>query len=121
MIMEDQTGLTRLRIYLSSTDKFKHSLLSETIVFAAKRYGIAGATVFKGVMGFGSSSVVHTVKLWEISEKLPVVVEIVDETGKIKYFLEAILPWFNKITTGCMITEEKVNLVLTRKGNKHKN
>ncbi|MDY0101503.1 MAG: DUF190 domain-containing protein [Lentimicrobium sp.] len=119
--MDSQTEITRLRIYLSSTDKFKHSLLSETIVFAAKRYGLAGATVFKGIMGFGGSSVVHTVKLWEISEKLPVIVEIVDETGKIKYFLEIILPWFNKITTGYLITEEKVNLVVSKKGRKHNN
>lgn len=119
--MDSQTEITRLRIYLSSTDKFRHSLLSETIVFAAKRYGLAGATVFKGVMGFGSSSVVHTIKLWEISEKMPVVVEIVDESEKIKYFLSSILPWFNKIATGCMITEEKVNMVFFKKGNKTKN
>ena len=114
--MGNQTEKTRLRIYISSTDKFRHSLLSETIVFAAKRYGMAGATVFKGVMGFGGSNVVHTANLWEISEKMPVVIEIIDETEKTNYFLSSILPWFDKITTGCMITEEKVNMVFFKKG-----
>ncbi len=116
--MDSQTEITRLRIYISSTDKFKHSLLSETIVFAAKRYGMAGATVFKGVMGFGGSNVVHTSNLWEISEKMPVVIEILDESDKIGNFLSSILPWFDKITTGCLITEERVSLAFFKKGSK---
>ena len=116
--MDSQTEITRLRIYLSSTDRFRHSLLSETIVFAAKRYGMAGATVFKGVMGFGASNVVHTANLWEISEKMPVVIEMLDESDKINNFLSSILPWFDKITTGCMITEDKVNLTFFKKGSK---
>ena len=117
--MNSQTEITRLRIYLSSTDKFRHSLLSETIVYAAKRYGMAGATVFKGIMGYGGSNVVHTSSLWEISEKMPVVVEVIDESEKINFFLTVILPWFDKITTGCLITEEKVNLAFFQKGRKN--
>ena len=58
-----------LRIFISNTDKFKHNSLYEMIIFAAKRYGLAGATVLKGVMGYGSSSVIHSVKFWEITEK----------------------------------------------------
>lgn len=116
--MDSQTEITRLRIYLSSTDKFRHSLLSETIVFAAKRYGMAGATVFKGVMGFGGSNIVHTANLWEISEKMPMVIEVLDESEKINNFLSSILPWFDKITTGCLITKEKVSLAFLKKGRK---
>ena len=101
-----------LRIFISNTDKFKHNSLYEMIVFAAKRYGLAGATVLKGVMGYGSSSVIHSVKFWEITEKLPVVIEIVDEAEKIEKFTEKILPWFEKLKYGCMITVEKVNLFL---------
>lgn len=48
------------------------------LVFAACRYGLTGATVIKGIMGYGSSSVVHSEKFWELTEKLPVVLEIVD-------------------------------------------
>ena len=107
-----------LRIFISNTDKFKHNSLYEMIVFAAKRYGLAGATVLKGVMGCGSSSVIHSVKFWEITEKLPVVIEIVDEAEKIEKFTEKILPWFEKLRYGCMITVEEVNLVLYKQGSK---
>jgi len=107
-----------LRIYVSSTDRFKHDLLYETIVFAAKRYGLAGATVHKGVMGFGSSSKVYSVKFWEITEKLPVVVEIVDESEKVEKFVETIKPWFEKLRYGCLITIEKADIVLYKSGTK---
>lgn len=107
-----------LRIFISNTDKFKHNSLYEMIIFAAKRYGLAGATVLKGVMGYGSSSVIHSVKFWEITEKLPVVIEIVDEAEKIEKFTEKILPWFEKLRYGCMITVEEVNLVLYKQGSK---
>ena len=107
-----------LRIFISNTDKFKHNSLYEMIVFAAKRYDLAGATVLKGVMGYGSSSVIHSVKFWEITEKLPVVIEIVDEAEKIEKFTEKILPWFEKLRYGCMITVEEVNLVLYKQGSK---
>jgi hypothetical protein len=114
--MENNTEAIRLRIYLSNTDKFRHSLLSETFVFAARRYGLSGATMIRGSMGYGSSTVVHTSKFWEITEKMPVIIEIVDEADKINRFLDVILPWFNKIPTGCLITSEKVQVVLSKSG-----
>jgi len=114
--MNSKQKVVRCRIYISSTDKFKHTLLSETLVFAAKRSGIAGATVFKGIMGFGSSTVVHSIKFWEIAEKLPVVVELVDERIVIDRFLDKINPWLDKITTGCLITTEEITAELVKKG-----
>ncbi len=101
-----------LRIFISSSDKFKHSPLYEMIVFAAKRYEMAGATVLKGTMGFGSSNNIRSSKKWELTEKLPVVVEIIDEAEKISFFLKQILPWFDKIDTGCMITKESAKIIL---------
>ncbi|MFA6403521.1 MAG: DUF190 domain-containing protein [Salinivirgaceae bacterium] len=116
--MEIKGEAKLLRIFISNTDKFKHSPLYEMIVFAAKRYGLAGATVLKGSMGFGSSSIVHSIKFWEITEKLPIVIEIVDESEKIEKFTEKILPWFKKLPYGCMITVEKANIVLYKQGPK---
>ena len=116
--MEIKGEAKLLRIFISNTDKFKYSLLSETIVFAARRYGLAGATVLKGIMGYGSSSVIRSVRFWEITEKLPVVIEIVDESDKIDKFTEKILPWFDKLRYGCMITVEKANIVLYKQGTK---
>lgn len=118
--METGNKACILRIYLSSTDRFRHSLLSETIVFAAKRYKLAGATVFRGTMGFGGSSVIHSQKFWEISGKMPVVVEITDDEASIEKFLGIILPWFDKIPTGCLITRQEAEVVLIKKGHKKK-
>jgi uncharacterized protein len=114
--MEIKGEAKLLRIFISNTDKFKHNLLYEMIIFAARRYGLAGATVLKGVMGYGSSSVIRSEKFWELTEKLPVVIEIVDESEKIEKFTEKILPWFEKLRYGCMITVEKANIVLYKKG-----
>ena len=116
--MEINGEAKRLRIYISNTDKFKHNPLYEMVVFAAKRYGLAGATVLKGVMGFGSSSVVRSVKFWEFTEKLPIVIEIVDESAKIEKFTGIILPWFEKLRYGCMITVEKADILLYKQGTK---
>jgi uncharacterized protein len=116
--MEIKGEAKLLRIFISNTDKFKHSPLYEMVVFAAKRYGLAGATVLKGSMGFGSSSIVRSIKFWEIIEKLPVVIEIVDESDKIEKFTEKIIPWFQKLRYGCMITVEKANIVLYKQGEK---
>jgi uncharacterized protein len=116
--MELTSEAKLLRIHISSTDKFKHAPLYEVIVFAAKRYGLAGATVLKGFMGFGASSVVHSQKLWEITEKLPLVIEIVDEAGKIESFVGTILPYFEKIPKGGLITLEKVTVVLHKSGSR---
>ena len=114
--METKGEAQLLRIFISNTDKFKHTPLYEMVVLAAKRYGLSGATVLKGSMGFGSSSVVRSTKFWEITEKLPVVIEIIDESEKIEEFTKKILPWFEKLRYGCMITVEKANIVLYKQG-----
>jgi uncharacterized protein len=116
--MKPLSEAKRLRIYISSTDKFRYSPLYEVIVYAAKRYGLAGATVFKGVMGYGSSSEIHSTKLWELSEKLPVVVEIIDESDKIEKFYETLKPYFEKIDKGYLITTEDISIVMHKTGKK---
>lgn len=106
----------RLRIYISSTDKYRHSTLYETIVFDAKRSGMSGATVFKGVMGFGSSSEIHSNKLWEISEKMPVVIEIVDELNKVLSFADTLKPYFEKSGKGHLVTIEETSVLIHKAG-----
>jgi PII-like signaling protein len=118
--MEIKGEVKRLRFYISNTDKLKHAPLYEMIVFAAKRDGLAGATVFKGVMAFGSSSIVHSIKFWEIEEKIPVVIEIVDESKKIEVFKNKMLQWFQKLHYGCLITIDATQIVLYKHGAKKK-
>jgi uncharacterized protein len=109
-----------LRIFISSTDKFKNTPLYEVIVYAAKRYGMAGATVIRGVMGYGSSSAISSIKFWEISEKLPMIIEIVDESEKVERFFEIIKPYFEKIRYGSVITMEKANVIFYKTGTNKK-
>ncbi len=116
--MEAPTKAKLLRIYVSSTDKFKHKLIYEVIVYAAKRYKIKGCTVLRGIMGYGLSSKISNLKLWEITEKIPVVIEIVDEATKIESFYKIIEPYMNKIKYGCLITLEEVTILFHKKGTK---
>ena len=107
-----------MKVYTSSTDKLKHSPLYEMIVFAARRQGIAGATVYKGMMCYGSSSVVHSAKFWETNDKLPVVVELIDESAKIDVFFETIKPYLDSIRYGCLVTIEDATVHYFKTGNR---
>lgn len=107
-----------LRIFMSNTDKYNHEPLYELIVYSAHKQGLAGATVLKGVLSFGSSSIINSLKFWETSEKLPVVIEIIDEAEKIENFFETIKPYFEKTDKGFLATIEKVNVVYYKTGRK---
>ena len=106
----------RLRIYISSTDKYEHKPLYEVIVYAARSNGITGATVLKGIMGYGASSEIYSNKLWEISEKIPIIVEIVDEVHKIDSFIEIIQTYFDKIGKGHIITVDETTVIFHKPG-----
>jgi PII-like signaling protein len=107
-----------LRIYLSSTDKYKNEPLFETIVFLAKKNKMAGATVLKGVMGFGASSAVTSTRFWSVSEKLPLIVEIIDEKEKIEHFFTHIKPYLEKVKKGIMVSVEKTDVMMYKSGAK---
>ncbi|HSZ85311.1 MAG TPA: DUF190 domain-containing protein [Puia sp.] len=100
-----------LRIFIGEIDKVGHTLLYEAIVLAAKEQGIAGATVLRGIMSFGASSTIHTAKLIDISEDLPIVIEIVDAEEKINSFLPEINRLFDECGRGGLITIEQVNVL----------
>lgn len=108
----------RMRIYISSTDRHKESLLYEYIVFKAKEYNLAGATVMKGVLGYGASSVIHSYKFWEISEKVPVVVELIDQEEKVFAFYATLKSELEEMRYGCLVTTEAINILLYKSGAK---
>ncbi len=109
----------RLRIYLSSTDKLGHTPLYESVVFAARENGIAGVTVIKGVMGYGASSEIYSDKVWEITEKVPLIIEIIDLAEKIDTFQEIIRSFFDRSGKGHMITIEETIILVHRTGLKN--
>jgi len=100
-----------LRIFVGESDLIHHVPVFEKIVTEARKAGLAGATVIKGIMGFGGSSRIHTTKLLRLSEDLPLVIEIVDEEKKIEEFIPTLNNIFEKANSGGLITMEKVNII----------
>src|SRR5215831_8317497 len=109
MELEGQSKL--LRIFVGEVDRIGHQLLYEAILVAAREKGLAGGTVLKGIMSFGASSRIHVARLIELSEDLPIVVEIVDEDKKIDAFIPVVNDLFEKCGRGGLITVEKVDVL----------
>jgi PII-like signaling protein len=106
-----------MKIYASSTDKLGLQLLYEHIVYLAKEKGLTGATVYRGIMGYGSSNKqVNSSKLWELTEKLPIVIEILDSTVRIEEFYRFIEPELLKMPKGCMVSINPTNIRLQKTG-----
>lgn len=114
--MESGEKAKRLRIYISSTDRYVHTPLYEKIVFTAKQQGIAGATVLKGIMGYGLSSEVYTSSLWELTEKIPLIVEIIDKADNIDAFIEFIGPVLDEAGKGHIITVDDTIILMHKAG-----
>ena len=101
-----------LRIFVGESDHWDGKPLYEAIVLEARKRGLAGATVIKGFMGFGAHSRIHTAKLLELSQDLPIVVEIVDAPDKI----EAFMPDLEQMVGDGLITLERAEVLLYRPG-----
>ena len=99
-----------LRIFIGESDRYQGKPLYEAIVAEAKKEGMAGATVLRGLMGFGCHSRMHTAKVLRLSEDLPIVVEIVDTAEKI----QALLPKFDEMIAEGLVTLEKVRVIAYR-------
>jgi uncharacterized protein len=99
-----------LRIFIGESDRHQGRPLYEAIVLAARKRGMAGATVLRGVMGFGADSRMHTAKILRISEDLPIVVEIVDNPQRIAEFL----PELDVMIDEGLITLERARVIAYR-------
>ncbi len=101
-----------LRIFIGESDRYQSKPLYEAIVEEARRQNLGGATVFRGLMGYGAHSRTHTAKLLRLSEDLPVVIEIVDSTEKIEGFL----PDLDKMMNEGLVTVERAKVLVYRPG-----
>ena len=109
--MENKDNSKLLRIFIGENDRFNQRPLYEAIVYAAKRKGLAGATVTKGILSYGANSKIHTLKIFALSNDLPIVVEIVDEIDKIDDFIEIVDKLFKKSNCGGLVTVEDVKIL----------
>lgn len=96
-----------MRIFLGESDKVGHRPLYEVLVELFKTEGFAGATVLRGIGGFGAHSVFHTDKILRLSLDLPIIVEVVESQGKI----DALMPRIDEMMNGGMITLEKTTVI----------
>ena len=99
-----------LRIFIGESDRHNGKPLYEAIVQEARHRGMAGATVLRGLMGFGAHSRLHTAKILRLSEDLPLVVEIVDTPEKIA----DLLPKLDEMIDEGLVTLERVRVITYR-------
>jgi uncharacterized protein len=100
----------RLRAYVGESDQWHGRPLYEAIVLLAREAGLAGATVLRGIEGYGAHSRVHTARVMRLSEDLPVVVEIVDRPDRV----QALVPRLDGMVTEGLITLEPVHIIAYR-------
>ena len=110
--MKLEGGGKLLRIFIGESDRRGAQPLYTAIVEAARSAGLSGATVFKGIEGFGGHSVVHAARVFDLSTDLPVLIEIVDTEEKVNGFL----PVLDEMMGGGLVTLEKAKVIRYRHG-----
>lgn len=105
-----------LRIFIGESDHYKGKPLYEQIVLKARELNLAGATVLRGILGFGANSRIHSAKLLELSTDLPMVIEIVDTEENIN----RLLPFIDETVTEGLVTLEKMRVIKYRHSQKIK-
>jgi PII-like signaling protein len=97
----------RLRIYIGESDRWKRKPLFHAIVEKAKELDLAGASVFRGLEGYGANSRIHTAKILDLSDDLPVLVEIVDS----QEYIDKLLPYLDEMITEGMVTIDDIEVI----------
>ena len=109
--MEISGQAVLLRVFIGESDKLGHLPLYEAIVKEARSAGLAGATVLKGVLGYGASARIRTAKILDLSADLSMVVEIVDEDSKVAAFQQRLSELFEEANCGGLVTLENIRVV----------
>ena len=109
--MEISGQAVLLRVFVGESDKLGHLPLYEAIVKQARDANLAGATVLKGVMGFGASARIRTHKILDLSADLPLVIEIVDEEDKMRSFQKKLSELFEQAGCGGLVTLENIRVI----------
>ena len=98
----------RLRIYIGESDRWNHRPMFQAIVEKAKELDMAGATVFRGLMGYGANSRIHTASIVDLSGDLPILVEVIDSEA----YINKLLPYLDEmLVEGGMITIDDIEVI----------
>ena len=109
--MEISGQAVLLRVFIGESDKLGHLPLYEAIVKQAREVGLAGATVLKGVLGYGATARIRTHKILDLSSDLSLVIEIVDEEDKITAFQKDLSKIFERAGCGGLVTLENIRVI----------
>jgi PII-like signaling protein len=96
-----------VRIFIGESDQWHHRPLATALIERLRRAGFSGATVFRGIAGFGAHSIVHTTQILRLSQDLPVLIEVVDTSERI----EKLLPILDEMVSEGLVTMEKVRVL----------
>ena len=102
----------RLRIYIGETDRYKGKSLFQAIVEKAKALDLAGATVFRGIMGYGANSRIHRAQIVALSSDLPILIEIIDS----EEYIQKLLPYLDEMVQEGLVTIDDIEVI--KYGNK---
>jgi len=108
-----------LKVYIGESDRVNGRPLYEEIVFEARKAGMAGATVTKGLLSFGASHSIHTMKIFALSSDLPMIVEIIDNSENIERFLPKLNEMMDESKKGGLVTIQPVDVLRYKKGQKY--
>ena len=108
LIIEEDDFL--VRIFLSENEKYNHTSLYEYIVLKCKEMGIAGATVLRGIMGYGADRRLHTSKILDLSDNLPIIIEIIDKEENIA----KLKPYLDEVIHKGFVTIERIHVIKYR-------
>jgi uncharacterized protein len=106
--MKNSTDGILLRIFISENHTYKGKCLFELIVKTASEMNMAGATVFRGIMGFHGKNKIQTSTILRLSENMPIVIELVDNQENIDKFI----PFLEEVVTDGLVTSEKANIII---------
>ncbi len=110
--MYDEKELYLLRIFFTDKDKYKGKPLYHVLLENFINNNIQGATVFHGIAGYGSQKVIHSAGILDVSDALPIVIEVCDDFEKIQQALKITKDFFEQAKVGGFITYEKAHVIL---------
>ena len=108
--MKLQGNCLNLRIFCGESDKYEGQPLYEAIVYAARHTGLAGATSYRGIMSYGPSHAMHTIKVFALSSDLPIIIDIIDKEEKIMEFIPLVESMMIGSGKGSLITTNEVKV-----------